>query len=99
MARVLGERRHRLRVVCDGEVHVGDRVKISLDESVIVRGALLAYLLPLAGLLLGAVGGQFAGGEAGAFAGGAAGFILAWALARLLASHYFADLQPTARLQ
>jgi len=100
MGRLLGERQHRLQVVLnDGVAKPGDRVTLSLDESVILRGALLAYLLPLGGLLVGAVCGQVAGAESGAVAGAGLGFLLAWAGARLLAPRIFADLQPAARLQ
>ena len=100
MGRLLGENQHRLRVALnDGIPKPGDRVTLSLDESVILRGALLAYLLPLGGLLLGALFGQLAAAEAGAVAGAGLGFLLAWAVARLLAARMLSDLQPAARLQ
>ena len=100
MGRLLGDRQYRVRVVYEhGAPNVGDPVSLSLDESVILRGALLAYLLPLAGLLIGALTGQLIGGESLAMAGGGAGMVLAWATARLIARRYFADLQPVARLQ
>ena len=100
MGRLLGNRQHRVRVTCEqGAARVGDHVSLSLDETVILRGAVLAYLLPLAGLLLGALTGQFFGGESIALVGGGAGLIFAWALARLLARRYFAELHPVARLR
>ncbi len=100
MGRLLGDGQHRLQVVCVHDApRVGEEVSVALDEAIVLRGALLAYCGPLAGLLLGALSGQLLGGEAVAIVGGGAGLLLACAIARLLARHYFSDMQPVARLQ
>lgn len=45
--------------------HVGDSVKIGLVQGIQLKGYLLAYVLPSAALVFGAVGGHFLGTYAG----------------------------------
>lgn len=47
------------------QAHIGDNVKIGLVRSVHLKGYLLAYVIPLAALVFGAVGGQFLGAYVG----------------------------------
>jgi sigma-E factor negative regulatory protein RseC len=58
LARVLGSRRSRVRVVSDLALRVGDRVVIGIREQALVRGSLAVYAVPVALLLLGAVVGE-----------------------------------------
>ena len=87
IARVLGQKRVRLRVINGINATVGDRVVIGISESGLLRGSLAVYTAPLAALFAGALAGHFAGGYlwpavrdplavAGAVAGLLAG--LAW---------------------
>ena len=56
---------------------VGDELELGLDESVVVRGSMTLYLLPLAGLLVGAGAGAGLGSEALSILLGGAGLVLA----------------------
>lgn len=87
IAKVLGARRMRLRVVNRVNAGVGDHVVIGISESGLVRGSLAVYVVPLAGLFAGALAGYFAGPQLAAthadlfsIAGALIGFIagLAW---------------------
>jgi sigma-E factor negative regulatory protein RseC len=68
---------------------VGDVVKISISSASLFKGAAIMYLLPIATLLLGAVGGLWLGGTSGwgnsvSVLGGLAGLVLGfWAVTRL----------------
>lgn len=57
LAKVLGNKLTRVRALNQGVAQVGDQVVIGIDEQALVRGSLAIYLMPLAGLLLGAVVG------------------------------------------
>ena len=58
IARVLGQRRVRLRVLNRINARVGDNVVIGISESGLVRGSLAVYAVPLLGLFAGALVGQ-----------------------------------------
>lgn len=59
------QRQLRFRVHNAVGARVGDQVVVGLDEAYLQRGALLLYAVPLAGMLMGAVAGEFALGAAG----------------------------------
>ena len=84
IAKVLGQRRVRLRVLNRIGARVGDNVVIGITESGLVRGSLAVYAVPLLGLFAGALAGQLAGStvfavqsDAAAIAGALTGFIAA----------------------
>lgn len=80
LGRWLGDRLHRVRVVHQGGIAVGDCVVIGLDERVLLRAAAAVYGVPLAALLVGASAGQaLYGTDAAALAGAAAGFAAGFA--------------------
>lgn len=88
---------HRIEV--DAEVaarlHAGDRITLDIDDGVPAAAALLAYAVPLAGLLLGVVLCDTAGGpEAATLAAGAAGLGSGWLLARRLSRRWTQALRP-----
>ncbi|MGD2073585.1 MAG: SoxR reducing system RseC family protein [Gammaproteobacteria bacterium] len=58
LAKVLGQRRSRLRVLSDMPLSVGDRVIIGVREHAVVRGSLAVYAVPLVMLLFGALAGE-----------------------------------------
>lgn len=58
IAKVLGQRRVRLRVLNRIHASVGDNVVIGIAESGLVRGSLAVYAAPLLGLFAGALAGQ-----------------------------------------
>lgn len=75
----------RFRVRNDGNAQVGTLVQITLPEGVLLRSALLMYMLPLILLLCGAMlGAQWqAGGDAHAAVGGLTGLISGFVLVRV----------------
>lgn len=82
------------RVLNSGNASVGDRVTITIDEGVIRDSVILAYVLPLLSLFIGAFAGLSFAGEAGAIGGSIVGLIAAWvALRRIqrrkIASRHF----------
>ncbi len=81
IAKLLGKRRLRLRVVNQINARVGDNVVIGISESGLLRGSLAVYAVPLLGLFIGALIGavlnsQFfpAGSDTLSIVGAAAGF-------------------------
>lgn len=58
LAKVLGQRRSRLRVLSDMPLSAGDRVIIGVREHAVVRGSLAVYAVPLVMLLVGALAGE-----------------------------------------
>ncbi len=82
--RYFGRRPLRLELHNSLGVDGGDRVVIGVPEASMLRAAVVTYLGPLAGLILGAIAGrQFAlanaavGGDWPTLLGGAVGFLLA----------------------
>ncbi|MGA7801176.1 MAG: SoxR reducing system RseC family protein [Gammaproteobacteria bacterium] len=59
LAKVLGQRRTRVRALNRPGAAVGDEVLIGLDERALVRGSLAVYAVPLLALLAGALFGQY----------------------------------------
>ena len=89
MGRMLGDRLHVVRAL-SGRSHSlvpGDRVTIGLHESALVRGAAMAYLVPLAGLFLGLLGARwlFGAGDSVTVAGAVLGLVLGALAARAMA--------------
>lgn len=84
IAKVLGQRRVRLRVLNHINAVVGDNVVIGITESGLVRGSLAVYAAPLLGLFAGALAGQLLGKQVFdmqsdwlAIAGAVTGFVFA----------------------
>ena len=84
IAKVLGQRRVRLRVLNRIDARVGDRVVIGIAESGLLRGSLAVYAVPLLGLFAGALAGQLLGStvfampsDFFAIAGAISGFVAA----------------------
>lgn len=83
--RVLGRRPLRLTVANVVGARVGDRVVIGVPEAALLRAATAAYLMPLLGLIAGAIVGQEAAlllsaeelAAAASLLGGAGGFVAA----------------------
>jgi sigma-E factor negative regulatory protein RseC len=59
VARALPKRKLVTEIHSELHLNPGDKVIIGLEEKPLLTSAAQVYLLPLAGLLLGAVGGQF----------------------------------------
>ena len=80
LSRIFCSPRKSFRVIDSGAAAAGDRVTIVIPEGRIFRSALLAYIVPLAGLFLGAAAGFFIGQETGAIVGAVSGLIAAWVI-------------------
>jgi len=100
--RLLGRRRQRLVVGDALGVRAGETVVIGLPEGALVKAALAAYLMPLLGLLAGAMAApaMWAGADAdlAALAGGALGFAGALVLLRRYSRRLAADPRYRAKL-
>jgi sigma-E factor negative regulatory protein RseC len=97
IARVLGQRRTRLRVVNPVHAGVGDDVVVGISESGLVRGSLAVYAAPLAGLFAGALAGNLmAISELVTVAAALAGFVAAllWLKRFSRATEKYAAIQP-----
>ncbi len=55
LAKVLGNRRSRVRAIDPVGVRLGDEVVVGIEESALVRGSLAIYTVPLIGMLAFAV--------------------------------------------
>ncbi|MFQ5644498.1 MAG: SoxR reducing system RseC family protein [Thiogranum sp.] len=58
LAKVLGRRRTRVRVLSDQPLGIGDRVVIGIREQALVRGSLAVYAVPILLLLAGGFVGE-----------------------------------------
>lgn len=70
------------RVLNPGNSRVGDRVKVTVAEGAVRRGAVFAYGVPLLMLFVGALGGSAVAGESGAIAGAISGLLGSWLILR-----------------
>ncbi len=59
ISRLLSGRRMRIRVENDIAAVIGDRVLVAIADEVLVRGSLMAYMVPLLSLFAGALLGDF----------------------------------------
>lgn len=90
--RLFGERQHHvLARIVEGQTEStaqalkpGDPVAIGIPEGLLLRASLAMYLLPLVGLLTGAVAGHMLGGETASIGLGLAGIAAGFLLARLI---------------
>lgn len=62
--RVLGRRPQRLLLVDKLSVRPGDEVMVGIPEAALLKAAVAAYMVPLVGLLAGAIAGDLMGGGA-----------------------------------
>jgi sigma-E factor negative regulatory protein RseC len=63
LAKVLGNRRTRVRALNPKGLGVGEQVVIGIQEDAFLRGSLAIYLVPLAGLMFGGGFGEFMAGR------------------------------------
>lgn len=90
ITRLFASRNRRVRVATEIPLASGDRVLIGIPDGQLLRASLVVYLLPLLGLVAGAVAGHFGsnGSEGvsilGAALGMGGGFLAAHFAARVL---------------
>lgn len=91
---LLRDRLRHVRAVGDAAgLAIGDRVVIGLAETTLLKAALAMYLLPLAGVVIGALLARYlvGAGEAGTIVGAVAGFATALLLVRRYGARRVAD--------
>lgn len=96
LAKAWGIRSMRTRALSTLSLQPGDEVIVGLADGVLLRGALLAYLLPLALLLAGALLGQaaFAGaGEELVILSGVLGLGLGFLAVRVMSRRFREDVR------
>ncbi len=94
-------RRIQVRAIAEEPLRAGDEVCVGLADGVLLRGALLAYSLPLLLLLAGALLGQvaFAGaGEEPVVLSGALGLGLGFLAVRVLSKRFQDDIRFQPRV-
>lgn len=85
-----GSKHHRLTIKIKGDAKVGDQVVVAMPEGQVAKASLLAYTVPLIGLLAGLFLGFALGRTDGAAAIGGAGglclsLLLVWGLNKRIA--------------
>lgn len=70
------------RVLNPGNSAVGDRVTVVIAEGTVRRSAMLAYVVPLLALFVGALSGSALVGEVGAIVGALSGLLGGWLILR-----------------
>lgn len=63
--RFLGRRPMRLHVINDRDAQIGEQVIIGVPEEALLKAAVAAYLAPLIGLIIGAIGAHELAGASG----------------------------------
>ncbi|AHL74587.1 alginate regulatory protein [Stutzerimonas stutzeri] len=77
------ERRGLIRALSDLQLKVGDSVVIGIQESVLLRGAILVYIFPLLVLFVSALAAsEFSADEPYVILSGIAGFFVSWLFVR-----------------
>lgn len=86
------ERRGLIRAMSDLHLQVGDAVIVGIREDVLLRGAVLVYLLPLIMLMAAAAtAAQFSAREPVVILAGLGGFCISWLFVRMRSRHTAGD--------
>ena len=105
IAKVLGQRRVRLRVLNRIDAQIGDQVVVGIEEQGLLRSSLAVYAVPLLGLFAGALAGWLLGtsvfslqSDGLSIAGSVIGFVVALLWLRRFSRHKEQDsgYQPVA---
>ena len=75
------------RISDPGRISVGDRVSAVIGEGTLRRSAMLAYVMPLLAIFVGAGIGSLLAGDNGAILGATLGLFCAWAVLRHSVAH------------
>ncbi|GLP97192.1 SoxR reducing system RseC family protein [Paraferrimonas sedimenticola] len=98
VSKAFSDERHLIEITCEGEFQQGDLLRLGIPEDKFVKAAAWVYLVPLIGLIGGAVVGQWlqplGAGDASAIAGAAVGAGLGWWLAKSAAKRLSRKTQP-----
>lgn len=90
--------KNRATITVPGDAQVGDIATVSMPDGQVAKASLLAYFMPLCGLMLGLFIGFMLGGDIPAVIGAAAGLALSYLVLRLLNKRISQDERWTPRL-
>ena len=90
--------KHQALIEIPGQAEVGDRVTVSMPEGQVAKASLMAYAIPLAGLVLGLMLGWGLGGEVPAIIGAALGLAGSIVVLRINESRLRRDSRWTPQL-
>ncbi len=90
--------KHQAMIQVAGDAQVGDSVTVSMPDGQVAKASLLAYIVPLIGLMLGLFVGWTFGGDIPAVIGAAAGLVLSFGILRLLDGRLRGSAQWMPRL-
>lgn len=98
MSKLLGSRLHEIRAVALGSLAVGQGVDLKLSETALLMAALMTYVIPLMGLMSGALIGFWVSstGDGGTLIGACIGFVSSLLLLRGMNGVLSSDYQPVA---
>ncbi len=87
--------KNRATIQVPGEAQVGDSVTVRMPEGQVAKASLLAYAMPLCGLLIGLFLGFVLGGDIPAVIGAAIGLCISFLILKLLDSRLRKDVRWT----
>ncbi len=100
IAKIWSRKTTQMKAINKAQAHVGETVLIGLQESALVQGSLIIYLLPIVSLVLFAIFGeqmaeqwQLASAEATSIVFGIIGFVLAGILIKIFSRHIQSDVR------
>jgi len=100
IAKIWGQKTSQMKAVNKVQAHEGETVLIGLQESALVQGSLIIYLLPIVSLVLFAIFGelmaeqwQLASTEATSIVFGVIGFALAGVFVKIFSRHIQSDIR------
>ncbi len=90
--------KHKAMLQIPGDAQVGDIVTVSMPEGQVAKASLLAYAMPLVGLMAGLFTGYALGGDMPAVIGAAAGLMISVLILKLLDGRLRRDARWTPKL-
>ena len=90
--------KHQAMIQIPGDAQVGDRVTVSMPDGQVAKASLLAYAMPLCGLMAGLGLGWALGGDVPAIIGAAAGLMFSLLILKLLDGRLRKDARWTPKL-
>ncbi len=100
IAKIWSRKTTQMKAINKAQAHEGETVLIGLQESALVQGSLIIYLLPIVSLVLFAIFGeqmaeqwQLASAEATSIVFGIIGFVLAGILIKIFSRHIQSDVR------
>ncbi len=100
IAKIWGQKTAQMKAINQAQAREGETVLIGLQESALVQGSLIIYLLPIVSMILFAIFGdqmaaqwQLASAEAASIVFGIIGFVLAGIGVKIFSRHVSSDVR------